>query len=93
MALINVFLAFLSLQCVEGLCNAVLHVSSVYRCNLPPLSKEYVKDVGTRTHLVTANPSIIERRYSASPDTVVLMKQRVTSFHCVSIHGEESMEA
>nr|XP_061800144.1 alpha-2,8-sialyltransferase 8E-like [Nerophis lumbriciformis] len=35
----------------------------VFRCNLPPLNDEYGPDVGVRTDLVTANPSIFEKKY------------------------------
>ncbi|XP_053369973.1 alpha-2,8-sialyltransferase 8F-like [Clarias gariepinus] len=37
----------------------------VIRCNLPPVSNEHEKDTGTKTNLVTANPSILFRRYQS----------------------------
>ncbi|KAK7940071.1 hypothetical protein WMY93_003397 [Mugilogobius chulae] len=36
----------------------------VIRCNLPPINKDYGKHVGKKTNIVTANPTIIQKKYA-----------------------------
>ncbi|XP_040823880.1 alpha-2,8-sialyltransferase 8F [Ochotona curzoniae] len=48
----------------KSLCGAEIDKSDfVFRCNLPPTSGNISKDVGSKTNLVTVNPSIITQKY------------------------------
>ncbi|XP_030230925.1 alpha-N-acetylneuraminide alpha-2,8-sialyltransferase-like [Gadus morhua] len=40
----------------------------VIRCNLPPVESSHLKDVGKKTGLVTANPSILNQKFSGLLD-------------------------
>ncbi|XP_035255178.1 alpha-2,8-sialyltransferase 8F-like [Anguilla anguilla] len=54
----------------------------VFRCNLPPLDKAYQKDVGNKTNLVTANPSILIEKFEG------LMEYRRPFVESLSDYGE-----
>ncbi|XP_064335482.1 alpha-2,8-sialyltransferase 8F isoform X1 [Camelus dromedarius] len=48
----------------QSLCGAEIDKSDfVFRCNIPPTTGNVSKDVGSKTNLVTLNPSIIRLRY------------------------------
>ncbi|XP_059204587.1 alpha-2,8-sialyltransferase 8F-like [Centropristis striata] len=54
----------------------------VFRCNLPPLEDGYENDVGTKTNLVTANPTIFQKKYGA------LMGRRRPFVDSLRIYGD-----
>ncbi|XP_041620831.1 alpha-2,8-sialyltransferase 8F isoform X3 [Vulpes lagopus] len=48
----------------KSLCGAEIDKSDfVFRCNLPPITGNISKDVGSKTNVVTVNPSIIRLKY------------------------------
>ncbi|XP_041634597.1 alpha-2,8-sialyltransferase 8F-like [Cheilinus undulatus] len=61
--------------------NMIDSAEFVFRCNLPPLENGYEKDVGTKTSLVTANPTIFIERYGS------LMKHRRPLVEKLSTYG------
>ncbi|KAM4536192.1 alpha-2,8-sialyltransferase 8F-like [Fundulus diaphanus] len=52
----------------------------VIRCNLPPLTNGYEKDVGTKTDVVTANPSIFLSKYEALTGRRRPIMERLSSY-------------
>uniref|UniRef100_A0A3B4ALA0 Uncharacterized protein n=1 Tax=Periophthalmus magnuspinnatus TaxID=409849 RepID=A0A3B4ALA0_9GOBI len=57
----------------------------VIRCNLPPLDKGFGKHVGRKTNIVTANPTIIVKKYGS------LQHRRRQFVDDVSIYGDSLM--
>ncbi|XP_045443800.1 alpha-2,8-sialyltransferase 8F [Pipistrellus kuhlii] len=58
----------------NSLCGAEIDKSDfVFRCNLPPTTGNVSKDVGSKTNLVTINPSIIRLKYGNLEEKAVFL--------------------
>ncbi|CAO2594915.1 Alpha-2,8-sialyltransferase 8F [Lemmus lemmus] len=67
----------------KSLCGAEIDKADfVFRCNLPPITGNASKDVGSKTNLVTVNPSIITLKYKN-------LKEKKTRFlEDISTYGD-----
>ncbi|KAB0406487.1 hypothetical protein E2I00_014140 [Balaenoptera physalus] len=65
----------------QSLCGAEIDKSDfVFRCNLPPTTGNVTSDVGTKTNLVTLNPSIIRLRYGNLKEKKAIFLEDVATY-------------
>lgn len=65
----------------QSLCGAEIDKSDfVFRCNLPPITGNVSKDVGSKTNLVTINPSIIKLKYGNLKEKKELFLKDIASY-------------
>uniref|UniRef100_A0AAV2KIV0 Uncharacterized protein n=1 Tax=Knipowitschia caucasica TaxID=637954 RepID=A0AAV2KIV0_KNICA len=68
---------------VNSSCGAAIDSAQfVIRCNLPPLDKGFWKHAGKKTNIVTANPTIINKKYGG------LRRRRRQFVEDVSVYSE-----
>ncbi|XP_006872679.1 PREDICTED: alpha-2,8-sialyltransferase 8F, partial [Chrysochloris asiatica] len=65
----------------KSLCGAEIDKSDfVFRCNLPPTTGNISKDVGSKTNLVTVNPSIISIKYANLKDKKAVFLKDIAAY-------------
>ncbi|XP_028620624.1 alpha-2,8-sialyltransferase 8F [Grammomys surdaster] len=65
----------------KSLCGAEIDKSDfVFRCNLPPITGSASKDVGSKTNLVTVNPSIITLKYKNLKEEKARFLEDISSY-------------
>ncbi|KAK2105286.1 Alpha-2,8-sialyltransferase 8F [Saguinus oedipus] len=65
----------------KSLCGAEIDKSDfVFRCNLPPTTGDVSKDVGSKTNLVTVNPSIITLKYGNLKEKKALFLEDIATY-------------
>ncbi|XP_008589851.1 PREDICTED: alpha-2,8-sialyltransferase 8F [Galeopterus variegatus] len=65
----------------NSLCGAEIDKSDfVFRCNLPPITGNISKDVGSKTNLVTINPSIIIQKYGNLKEKKAIFLEDIATY-------------